>query len=296
MSETIVFFGSGPVAAASLKLLADNFDIEAVITKPQPAHHKESFPVIEEAKRRQLTILTASNQRELSTIFQEHDLKSSLGVIIDHGIILKKDVIEKFPLGIINSHFSLLPRWRGPDPISYAILNGDEETGVSLMVIVEELDEGALIAQAAVPIASDATTPSLTEELINVSHQLLCQYLPRYQAGDIIPYPQSNNTPTYSRKLKKVDGIIDWNKSVIEIERQIRAYKGWPRSRTTISQIDCVITAAHTEDQHGEPGKLYIHNRSMGVFCLDGLLMIDSLTPAGKKEMSAQAFLNGYKP
>src|SRR5579884_3510995 len=144
MSETIVFFGSGPVAAASLELLAPVFNIEAVVTKPKPPHHKGRFEVLELADRLNLKVLTASDQAQLSQLFQTKSLSSRLGLLIDFGIIVPKDVIDYFHLGIINSHFSLLPRWRGADPISFAILNGDKTTGVSLMLLVPALDEGPL--------------------------------------------------------------------------------------------------------------------------------------------------------
>src|SRR5689334_6869060 len=113
MTDSIVFFGSGPVAAKSLELLAKDFSIEAVVTKPLPAHHKAIFPVLASAKKLGIHTLTPSNKRELSALFAERPVKSRLGVVIDYGIIIGQDVIDYFPLGIVNSHFSLLTRWRG---------------------------------------------------------------------------------------------------------------------------------------------------------------------------------------
>src|SRR5689334_230622 len=111
-SETIVFFGSGPVAATSLAFLAEHFEVEAVVTKPQPAHHKEPFPVLELAKNLGLKVFTPSGKQELSELFASRPVTSSLGVVIDYGFIINRDVIDYFPLGIVNSHFSLLPQWR----------------------------------------------------------------------------------------------------------------------------------------------------------------------------------------
>ncbi|HEX5744023.1 MAG TPA: formyltransferase family protein, partial [Candidatus Saccharimonadales bacterium] len=139
MSKTIVFFGSGPVAAASLRLLARDFTVEAVVTKPRPPHHKYPFPVLALAEELGLKTFTANSTKEVSKLFADRPFRSELGVIIDHGIILAPDVINYFPFGIVNSHFSLLPLWKGPDPISSVILNGDKETGVSLMLIAEKL-------------------------------------------------------------------------------------------------------------------------------------------------------------
>jgi methionyl-tRNA formyltransferase len=295
MSKTIVFFGSGPVAAKSLKLLASDFDIEAVITKPQPPHHKEVFPVIKACEELGLQIFTANDRSELSDLFNSNSFKSELGVIIDHGIIISKDVIDRFPFGIINSHFSLLPRWRGPDPISFAILQGDSETGVSVMRIVEKLDEGDLLIQRGLDLESDITTPELTEKLISLSHSLLIESLPLYINGDLMPYPQSQSPATYSHKLSKQDGVIDWNKSAETLEREIRAYYGWPRSRTRLGEIDIIITKAHVDPESGIAGSIVTNNNRILVHCSKDALVIDRLIPLGKKEMSSKEFLNGYK-
>src|SRR4051812_14202772 len=132
---SIVFFGSGPVAAKSLELLAEYCNVEAVITKPQPEHHKEPFPVLTLAKKRDFKVFTPVGKKELSDLFETKPVTSQLGIVIDYGFIINQDVIDYFPLGIINSHFSLLPEWRGADPITFAILSGQKETGVSLMLI-----------------------------------------------------------------------------------------------------------------------------------------------------------------
>lgn len=294
MSKPILFFGSGPVAAASLGLLARDFEVEAVITKPQPPHHKQPFPVLALSQELGLRVLTASTTQEISDLLKKHPLSSELGVIIDHGIILAPDVINHFKFGIVNSHFSLLPRWRGADPVSFAILNGDPETGVSLMTIAEKLDEGLLIAQESLAIAPQATNPSLTTELIELSHRLLVENLPRYIDGRITPYPQPDIAPSYSRKLAKSDGVIDWSKPAARLEREIRAYAGWPRSRTNLGGTDVIITAARTADGTGTPGSLHIEGKELGVYCGENMLVIDRLIPAGKREMPAQAFLAGY--
>src|SRR5438045_3687175 len=139
-SKTIAFFGSGPVAADSLIFLAEYFEIEVVVTKPVPAHHKVKAPVEEVARAKNLKLLFANNRSGLDKLIQEKPFKSELGIIVDFGVIVSQKVIDAFKLGIINSHFSLLPRWRGADPITFAILEGDAKTGVSLMLIDEQLD------------------------------------------------------------------------------------------------------------------------------------------------------------
>jgi len=294
MSETILFFGSGPVAAQSLELLAQDFTIEAVVTKPQPAHHKEAFPVLEVAERLGLKTLTPTNKQELSELFATKPATSKLGVVIDYGIIIGQDVIDYFPLGIVNSHFSLLPRWRGADPISFAILEGDRQTGVSLMLIVAGLDEGPLLDEALYDIPANQTTPELTDALVQLSAQRLKVVLPEYVAGKLMPKPQ-HGTPTYSRKLSKDDGQLDFSKTAAQLERQIHAFTPWPGSRTTLGDKELIITAAHVMDGSGKPGSVWQDGKNFGFYTTEGIFLIDKLKPAGKAEMTSQAFLAGYR-
>lgn len=295
MSKTITFFGSGPVAAASLRLLAGDFSIEAVITKPRPPHHRGEVPVIDAAEALGLNVLTAANKQELNDLMSSRPVTSEAAVLIDFGIIVSQEVIDYFPLGIINSHFSLLPEWRGADPITFAILSGQPKTGVSLMLIDAGMDTGKLLAQKAHPIKPDATAESLTEELIALSHELLKQHLPHYLSGYLKPKAQPHqDRATYSRKLTKEDGRIDWTKPAEQIEREIRAFKQWPKSYAELGGKEVVITAARTTDESGDPGETSVQDKQLIVACGTGSLIIDSLKPAGKNEMSAEAYINGY--
>lgn len=297
MSETIVFFGSGPVAANSLRLLAKDFAIEAVITKPRPPHHRGDVPVMTVAKELKLPVLTAANKRQLDELFATKTFTSRLGLLIDFGIIISQAVIDYFPLGIISSHFSILPEWRGADPITFAVLSGQRQTGVSLMQIVAALDEGPLLAYGVYDLPTDITTPLLTEHLVNFSHMMLKQAIPKYLADGKSGQPQTvtGRQVSYSRKLTKADGVIDWNKPAEQLEREVRAFLGWPRSRTTLFGKDVVITKAHAAGGTGKAGSLKVEGRELSIYAAKGRLVIDRLIPAGKKEMSAAAFLAGYK-
>jgi methionyl-tRNA formyltransferase len=302
---SIVFFGAGPVATTSLEFLASMFDIEAVITKSRPPHHHGQVPVLEWCEGHNVPTYTPANKAELSEIFANHPFHSPVGVVIDYGIIMSHYVIDTFPLGIVNSHFSLLPEWRGADPITFAILSGQHTTGVSLMLINEKMDEGALLAQATYDITDNETTATLTEGLIELSNHLLAETLPVYLNGSLVPYEQSEYGPSgltlptsYSRKLTKADGTIDWQKPAEQIEREIRAFAGWPGNRTNFNGIDVIITAAHVRaDLLGDqPGEIVVIGSKELLVCTGiGTLVIDQLKPAGKAEMSAKAFLAGYK-
>ena len=231
VNSSLVFFGSGSVAATALRLLALNFEIEAVITKPQPLHHKDLFPVLVAAKELRLKTFTPNSKNELSKLFAGKPVGSKLGVVIDYGFIINQDVIDYFPLGIVNSHFSLLPQWRGADPISFAILSGQPKTGVSLMMIDAGLDTGKLIAYKSLAIRPDDTTPSLTDKLVFLSNELLAQFLPGYIDVAIKPTGQPHpDRATYSRKLSKQAGPIDWAKPAVQVDGEIGAYGEWPKS------------------------------------------------------------------
>lgn len=294
-SKTIVFFGSGPVAAASLRLLATAFTIEAVITKPRAAHHKGDVPVLDVAEEFALPVFTATNRKTLDDLFAKRPTHSEVAILIDFGIIVSQEVIDYFPLGIINSHFSLLPEWRGADPITFAILSGQQKTGVSLMLLVAGMDEGPLLAQESIPLDDHITTPVLTEQLIRLSYAMLETHVPRYIEGTILPYPQSNDGISYSRKLRKDDALVDWRKPAAQIEREIRAFISWPKTRTNFSGLDVVLTKARVIDEHGEPGTTKIIHKCPVVYCSESALLIEKIKPAGRQEMTGEAFLAGYK-
>ncbi len=297
-SEPIVFFGSGPVAAKSLELLAQNFAIEAVITKPRPEHYHGPVPVLEVCERLGLRFFTTSNRTELDTLLTRTSFTSRVGVLIDFGIIVSQAAINAFPLGIVNSHFSLLPEWRGADPITFAILSGQKNTGVSLMLLVEKMDEGPILAQKVCPITTTTTTPELTKTLISFSYTLLVDTLPAYLEDKITPTPQNTQsmTPSYSRKLTKKDGRLDWNKPAAQLEREIRAYIEWPKSYASLGSLDVVITKASVASLKGSAGRPTVVNKLPAIYCgQSDALIIEKIKPAGKPEMSGNAFLAGYK-
>ena len=289
-----VFFGSGPVALKSLKLLSEYIQLEAIVTKPSTTETmRHAFPTV--------PVYAVSRRAELDALCLTQNFNSKLGILIDFGVIVDQAAIDSFPLGIINSHFSLLPELRGVDPITFAILSGQKETGVSLMVVVRAWDEGPLLAQAKHAIAPDATTPSLTDELIELSNNLLRQTLPEYAHGKLVPVPQKAGSllgedaqATYTRKLTKEDGQIDWNKPATVLEREIRAYIGWPRSYTTLGGKDVIIHKARVATHTGKPGAVQLDHHHLFVCCGEKALEILEIQPNGKNKMTASAFIAGY--
>jgi methionyl-tRNA formyltransferase len=303
----IVFFGTGPVSAATLKGIHQDFDVQLVVTKPlslNPRGKAHPHPVLELCEQLSLPVVTVSRRSDMESYFLEHPPSVSTGLVVDFGIIIPKSVIDCFAMGIVNSHFSLLPALRGADPISGAILAGDSTTGVSLMNIVAALDEGPLLAQKQLEIPPTSTTPELTELLLELSNKCIQEVLPRYMNGLVEAHPQPSSPPaTYTRKLSKADGVIDWGLPATIIERQVRAYAGWPGSRAVIAGRDVIVTqtmvaAASVSDSpllsvgqigRSVEGQVVVgcgHNTS---------LVINRLKPAGKSEMTSQALMAGIR-
>jgi methionyl-tRNA formyltransferase len=292
---SFVFFGSGPVAAESLRLLMNDFEIEAIITKFTTKSEMEKIA-------NGTPVLCVTDKKELSELIVAQKFKSKIGVLIDFGIIVGQDVIDYFELGIVNSHFSLLPRLRGADPISFAILEGHKTTGVSLMMLVQAMDEGPLLVTKEIEVTDTDDANTLSTKLIQLSYDLLAENLPKYVSGDTKPEPQDakTTTPTYTRKLTKQDGVIDWSKDALTIEREIRAYIEWPKSRTMLGNMDVVITKAHSVPSNSpelKPGDVQIISdvNLLTVETKNGYLCIERLKPIGKNEMDSKSFINGYK-
>lgn len=295
-SNPAIFFGSGPVAAKSLELLLDWLPIAAIVTKTTPAHHKEQAPVELIAKRRNIKLYYANNRSELDQIFIDPEFTvTNFGIVIDYGIIISQSVIDMFEFGIINSHFSLLPEWRGADPITFSLLSGQPTTGVSIMVIDAGLDTGELLAQATYKLGADTDNSSLSTELIKLSNDTLKQAIPKYLSKQLYPKPQASGLVTHSIKLNKASGIINPNLPASELARQIRAFSGWPNSRLFYNNLWLTITQATASTNSSVPkGELKVIDGQLIYGCQASSLVITELQPAGKNKMSAAAFINGY--
>lgn len=222
-----------------------------------------------------------------------------------YGIILPKEILELPEFGCLNIHPSLLPKYRGPSPIQYAILNGDTETGVSIIKMTEKIDAGSIIKSSKLKVKSlKLTTPELSQELSIIGADLLLEILPDYLAGKITPQPQDKLLATHTKILKKQDGQINWKKSAQEIERQIRAFAPWPGSYsfftaaagTPSKMIKIIGGRASQKNSHYQPGQVFLtNNRELAAQCGQGHLIIDALQLEGGKPLSASAFLDGHQ-
>ncbi len=221
--------------------------------------------------------------------------KSQLAVLAAYGRIIPQAVLDQFPLGIINVHPSLLPAYRGPTPIEQAILDGAVKTGVSIMRLTKGMDEGPIYKQKTIKLTGQESKAELTERLQSLGAELLVEVLPLISNGQLVPRNQPHpDRATYSHKITKEDGTIDWSKPAERLEREIRAYADWPKSSAQLAGKEVIITKAHVVDFSGKPGELELRDKELLVFCGQGALVIDELKPAGKTKMNAAAFINGY--
>lgn len=222
--------------------------------------------------------------------------KSELAVLAAYGRIIPQRILDEFPLGIINIHPSLLPNYRGPTPIEQAILDGALKTGVSIMKLTAGMDEGPIYKQRMVPLTGHETKTELTELLQKTGAELLAEVLPQIATGELKSRQQPHpNRATYSKLLSKEDGLLDWTKPATQLEREIRAFAGWPKSRSVLNDREIIITKAHVVERSGAPGVFEVSGKQIIAYCGQNALSLDRIKPTGKSEMSAEAFLAGYR-
>lgn len=294
----LVFFGTAEFSVPSLRaLITSGANIVAVVTRPdaRSGRHRELVapPVKTLADNANLTVLQPTSPIQITPELAA--LEPTIGILVSYGRLIPASILKAFPDGIINVHASLLPRWRGASPIESALLAGDRSTGISLMRLETGLDTGPVYARHELKLGGHETRPELYDRLAALGAELLVQQLPAIILGQLKPVAQNDAKVTTCGLITKADGLIDWTKPAISLERQIRAYLGWPGSVTEISGRTVTVTAAHIGLSHGKlaPGRAIAHDGELAVATGDGLLVIDRLKPAGRREMSGREFVAG---
>lgn len=301
----IVFMGTPEFAVPSLIALhnhaaKNNWQLVGVVTQPdRPAGRGKKLvasPVKQQAEQYGLPILQPTSFRKDPDARPSLEaLSPDLLVVAAYGLILPRSVLALPTHGAINVHASLLPAYRGASPITAAILDGLDQTGVSIMLMDAGMDTGPVLAQDAQSIRSDDTTATLSERLAHQGAELLAQTLPRWLAGEITPTPQDQLPGEISlcRLIKKEDGQIDWNQPANFIERMTRAYSPWPSAYTTWHGQPFKIWHATVVEGEAEPGRVVATAQGPAVGTGDGLLCLKSVQPAGKRVLDIRSFLNG---
>lgn len=297
----IIFIGTAELSCASLeKLAADKkFSIAAVVTqpdKPKGRDLKLQFsPVKILAQKLNLPVLQPAKARDEKFISELRELKPDLIVVVAYGQILPQAILDLPKFGCVNVHTSLLPKYRGASPIQSAILNGETETGVTIMKMDAGLDTGEMISQRKIPILPEDNSQTLHDKLAQLGAELLVETIPNYAAGKIQLQPQNHSAATYAAKIKKEDGKIDWNEPAEKILNRLRAFTPWPGIFTFWNGQLLKIRRAETIQQNGEAGKfLSADKNGIVVACGKNALRILELQPEGKRRMSAQEFLAGH--
>lgn len=280
-------------------LIDQGYNLVAVITKPDAAigrHHQLTPPAVKIlAEQHHIDVLQPTKLSGITEAIEA--LKPDAGVVVSYGKIIPQAIIDLFPLGLVNIHASLLPKYRGASPIEAAILAGDSETGVSLMRIEAGLDSGPVYAQSSLPISENSTKPELFETLSMLGTQLLSDILNKILIQELKPKIQDLKLVSHVGIIPKSAGILDWTKPAARLEREVRAYLSWPGSRTTVFGRDVIITASRVspEQLKGTPGEPIINGQMLFMVTGDGILEIVRLKPAGRQDMPVAAFLAGIQ-
>jgi methionyl-tRNA formyltransferase len=301
MSIRIVFMGSPDFALPILSALAKKYQVVGVVTQPDRASGRgrelKPPPVKALALELNIPVMQPEKLRAPEAMEQLRAWTPDLIVVAAFGQILKKDVLELPRFGCINVHASLLPRWRGAAPINAAILAGDEEIGVTIMKMDVGLDTGPMLAMKSMRLASDLTTDSALQALSQLGANLLIETLPDYFSGKLIPQAQPEDGATYAPMLKKEDGLLDFTRSAVELERRVRAMNPWPGAWFEWNGNPLkVMRASVVSGEKGlVSGSRFIVEGRPAVMSADGALALDEVQPSGRKIMSGMAFLSGVR-
>ena len=292
--------GTPESAVVSLeRLLKDGHEVVAVWTQPdKPAGRGDrihSPPVKDFAKAHDLKLEQPAKIkiREAKELFASYN--ADVTVVVAYGRILPSEYLTAATKGCINLHFSLLPRYRGAAPVNWAIVRGEEKTGVTTMFIEEELDSGPILLQRETSIGGTETAPQLMQRLATIGADLLSETLTQLDA--IAPRQQDDSKATFAPLLTKADGLIDWSGSAAAIERSVRGFQPWPNAYTYCQTRRLIIWRARVEETSHEAqvgSVVTAHGDDLIVKCgEDTSLRLFEVQPEAKRRMSAKDFING---
>lgn len=295
----LIFMGTPDFSAAVLNGLLDdsNYDVLAVVTQPDRAVGRKKeikmTPVKEVALAHNLPVYQpekisgSEEMAELMTLGADGIVTAAFGQFLPTKLLDSVDFA-------VNVHASLLPKYRGGAPIHYAIINGEEEAGVTIMEMVKKMDAGDMIAKASTPITDDDNVGTMFEKLAVIGRDLLLKTLPDYIAGNIKPEPQDESKATFSPNITPEQERIDWNKSARDVFNHIRGLYPWPVAHTLLDGKRFKIYEATLAEGHGKPGEIIEKGKkSLVVATGDGAISLKTVQPAGKPRMSIVDFLNG---
>lgn len=299
----ILFMGTPDFAAGILKSLIEaGHEITAVVTQPDRAKGRSGEPVFspvkEVAVETGIPVLQPERIKRPEETAKLLEYPADIYVVAAFGQILSKEILEQPPLGCINVHASLLPKYRGASPIQRVILNGETRTGVTIMQMNEGLDTGDILYSKSLVLAPDETFETLHDRLMALGAQAVNEALDLIGCGKITRVMQDDSYSSYAPLIKKEDGRIDWKKSSTEIYAQIRAFNPWPGTFTYLDGKMMKIWEAAPSDSYAKdgakPGEIISVSKDfLTVSCGQGALTVTSLQAEGKKRMDVKAYLLG---
>lgn len=299
----IIFMGTPDFSVGTLEALVEaGHDVVLAVTQPDKPKGRgkemQFTPVKECAMKHGIPVFQPRKVREPECIEELRKYNADVMVVVAFGQILPKEILEMTPYGCINVHASLLPKYRGAAPIQWAIIDGEEITGVTTMQMDEGLDTGDMLLKTEIPIEVKETGGSLFDKLAEAGAKLCVETLDGLVAKTIVPEKQGETPTAYAKQIKKELGDIDWTKKGIEIERLIRGLTPWPSAYSNwngkVMKIwDAEISEGNTEEVPGTIVK--VEKEAFYVQTGDGLLKVCELQIPGKKRMDAGAFLRGYQ-
>ena len=300
----IIFMGTPDFSVRTLEaLIQAGHEIVLAVTQPDKAKGRGKemqFPPVKEmAMQHQIPVFQPKKIREIESIEKLKEFEADVMVVVAFGQILSKEVLEMTPYGCVNVHASLLPKYRGAAPIQWSILDGESVTGVTIMQMDEGIDTGDMLAETQIPIEETDTGGSLHDKLAKAGAALCVETLEHLKNKTITPKVQGESTTAYAKQIKKDMGYIDWKKEeAAVIERKIRAFSPWPSAYTYLNEKLLKIWKAEAlaENTELEAGSITkVETNGFYIQTKEGQIKVSELQLQGKKRMSTEAFLLGYK-
>ena len=299
----IVFMGTPDFAVGALEALVEaGHEVAAVVTQPDKPKGRgkemQQTPVKVCALKHNIEVFQPAKIKTPEAVEVLRGYSADLFVVAAFGQILSKEILDMPKYGCVNIHASLLPKYRGAAPIQWAILDGEKETGVTIMQMNEGLDTGDMLTKVIVPIEDNDTGESLFDKLAEAGAKLLVETIPQIEAGTLTPEPQEDSLSTYAKMIKKEMGLIDWKKEAVVLERLVRGMNSWPSAYTHFNGKTLKIweAAVETSKSTAEPGTVVeVTRNSIKVQTGQDLLVLKQVQLEGKKRMDVAAFLLGYK-
>lgn len=297
----VVFFGTPEFAVPSLRaLIGEGFDVVGVVTQPdKPQGRSRSRvvppPVKVVAEAEDLKVFQPETPTDGAFVLRLRDVRPDIGVVVAYGHILKPELLELPSGGMVNVHPSLLPELRGPAPVEWAIINGLEQTGVTIMQMDAGMDTGPILLQLPHHVDPDVTAGELGEHLAEMGAQALVEALALLEQGALRPVPQDASRATYAPKLTRENARIDWTKDAAAIARLIRGVDPRPGAWTELDGVEVKLFSVRASDGQGTPGELLAADGRLLIAAGSGAVEVFEVQPAGKARMSADDWLRGAR-